>query len=420
MKYFIFTILVSMPSMHAYTQTAPKEPSNVAIFLYENVELLDFAGPAEAFSATGFNTYTVSADGNNLTSQGFVKIQPQYSIEKAPTADIIVLPGGNAGPSADDPRVIEWVRKHYNNKAQIMSVCTGAFILAKAGLLDDKKVTTHHGATQRLRDEYPTTTVLENTRWVDNGLIITTAGVSAGIDGALHMISRVKGEEAAKRVARYMEYDKWDPENGVVNAINSYLHEPTSKLLKVNGVSATIPSSLKTSQAPFIGEYINLAQALEKQNNDVVAAEVIENGLKVYPESAQLYNVLRNIYVKSGKPAPVSEDELTTMMRSGRVDEAIARFEKDKTGFPKWRIFSENEVKSAGYHLLLYKKDIDNAVKVFALNTKEFPNSPDTFDSLGEALLAAGKRKEAIENYKIAATMGYENAKKVLMELDAQ
>lgn len=419
MKFFLYAIVASVSPLWAGAQSPPAAPSKVALFLYDHVELLDFAGPGEVFSAAGFETFTVSVDGKNLTSQGFVKIQPQYSLENAPVADIIVLPGGNSGPSANDPKVIEWVRKHYNSNAHVISVCTGVFILANAGLLENLSATTHHGAIERLRDGYPTINVIDSTRWVDNGTVITTAGVSAGIDGALHLVSRIKGEEKANQAARYMQYDKWDPDNGTINVVNPFLFESTKSLIdaKPDG-NAHALTPLRTTRAPFLGEYINLARALEELNMNKDAVEVIEAGLLVYPRSSELYNIMGNIFTKTGRPAPVGEKELIAMMRSGNVDQAIARFERDKKIFPQWQIFSEEAVQSAGYHLLLYKKDINNAIKVFRLNNEEFPTSPDTYDSLGEALLAAGNREEAIKNYEAAASMGYENAKKVLAELD--
>ena len=112
--------------------------------------------------------------------------------------------------------MIEWIRAAADDLEVALSVCTGAFLLAKAGLLDGLKATTWHGAIDNFREFAPHTTVLENTRWVDNGKMVTTAGVSAGIDGALHVVARLKGEEVAARTARYMEYDKWVPEQGTV------------------------------------------------------------------------------------------------------------------------------------------------------------------------------------------------------------
>lgn len=194
---------------------------NVAIFIFNGVELLDFSGPGEVFAAAdvpdgAFNVFTVAVSTDPIISQGFLSVTPDYTIENAPEPDIIVLPGGNVGPSVNNPQVISWIKTHSGDLDALMSVCNGAHILQKTGLLDGKQATTHHRAIAGLRTNSPTTQVLENTRWVDNGQIITTAGVSAGIDGALRIIERMYGLEAAQSTARYMEYDKWDPKDGVI------------------------------------------------------------------------------------------------------------------------------------------------------------------------------------------------------------
>ena len=110
-KHLLSMILLLTLNSNAISQLIPQNPRNVGIFLYEGVELLDFAGPGEVFSASGFNTITLTVDGLAITSQRFVEIKPQYSIHNAPTPDIIVLPGGNAGPSANDPDVVAWIKK---------------------------------------------------------------------------------------------------------------------------------------------------------------------------------------------------------------------------------------------------------------------------------------------------------------------
>lgn len=143
-------------------------------------------------------------------------MQPEYDLKDCPVPDIIILPGGNVSPSVNNPEVISWIKTHALDLDALLSVCNGAHILQKTGLLDGKKATTHHSAIANLRRNSPTTEVLENTRWVDNGKIITTAGVSAGIDGALRVVERMYGMDAAKATARYMEYDKWDARGGVI------------------------------------------------------------------------------------------------------------------------------------------------------------------------------------------------------------
>ena len=188
---------------------------NVAIFIHEGVELLDFAGPGEVFVAAGrsgaFNVYTVAASPEQIVSQGFVTVKPQYTFANCPTPDIIILPGGNTSIPLSNVEVIEWVKKSSRNAEVVMSVCTGAFLLAKAGLLDGLEATTHWGSIESLKQNAPRATVRENRRFVDNGRIVTAAGVSAGIDASLHVVDRLLGRESASKTARYMEY-KWEPE----------------------------------------------------------------------------------------------------------------------------------------------------------------------------------------------------------------
>lgn len=188
----------------------------ICFYLQNNVEILDFAGPMEAFAYAGFEVFTVSKTKDPIKSQGILTIIPDYSIADAPDADIMVFFGGNSGVAANDPDVIAWVKKKEKQAEHLVSVCSGAFILGKAGLLDGLTVTTFHTRIEELQKAVPKAKVLANVRFVDNGRVITTAGVSAGIDGALHLISKLKGEEAAKETAFYMEYDKWKPNEGLV------------------------------------------------------------------------------------------------------------------------------------------------------------------------------------------------------------
>jgi transcriptional regulator GlxA family with amidase domain len=192
-----------------------KDRRNVAVFVHEGVELLDFAGPGEVFAAAGsgraFKVYTVAATRDPVKSQGFLTVTPEFTIADCPKPDVIVLPGGNTLVPLKDPKVVEWVKAASADAEVTLSVCTGAFLLAKAGLLDGKEATTHWGSVERLKKAYPKVTVRADRRFVDNGKVVTTAGVSAGIDGALHVVGRLLGGQAAKDTARYMEY-KWDPD----------------------------------------------------------------------------------------------------------------------------------------------------------------------------------------------------------------
>jgi transcriptional regulator GlxA family with amidase domain len=190
-------------------ENAPKKRS-VAIFLYPGVEVLDFSGPAEVFAATddgkAFNVFTVAAAAEPIISQGFLKVVPQYTIKDCPAPDILVIPGGSVRSSVNNPDVVEWVKTSSEKSEVVLSVCTGVFLAGKAGLLEGQAATTHWAFIDRLKAAHPGTTVKENVRFVDNGKVVTAAGVSAGIDGALHVVKRLHGPEEARKTARYMEY----------------------------------------------------------------------------------------------------------------------------------------------------------------------------------------------------------------------
>lgn len=187
----------------------------VCFYLYDGVEILDFAGPMEVFSYAGFKVITVAKTKAPLISQGVLKIIPDYSIKDAPQTDIFAVFGGSDEVATNDPEVISWIKSRDSVTKNYFSVCTGAFILGKAGLLDQLTVTTFHKSITNLQKAVPKAKVLQNVRYVDNGRVITTAGISAGIDGALHLVSKLKGKEVAEAVAKQIEYDKYLPEQGI-------------------------------------------------------------------------------------------------------------------------------------------------------------------------------------------------------------
>ena len=211
------------PQPAGMPSAAPNPPRtrNVAIVVHEGVELLDFAGPGEVFAAaarrgsvTGipwFNVYTVAPSEGTVTAQGFVDVVPQFTIGNCPPPDILVIPGGETANLTEDEKFMSWVRDNASSREITLSVCTGAFVLSETGLLDGKEATTHWGSIDGLRHDTPNATVHADKRFIDNGSIITTAGISAGIDGSLHVVARLLGLEIAKQTARYMEYD-WKPD----------------------------------------------------------------------------------------------------------------------------------------------------------------------------------------------------------------
>lgn len=196
-------------------QVSDDKKITVCFYLYDGVEVLDFAGPMEVFSYAGFKVITVAKTKSPLLSQGILKIIPDYSIKDAPQADIFAVFGGSDEVAADDPEVISWIKSRDKTTKSYFSVCTGAFILGKAGLLDELTVTTFHKSITNLQKAVPKAKVLPNVRYVDNGRVITTAGISAGIDGALHLVAKLKGAAVAEAIAKQMEYDKYQPEQGL-------------------------------------------------------------------------------------------------------------------------------------------------------------------------------------------------------------
>jgi putative intracellular protease/amidase len=221
MKRVLLTVL-AMGVVAAPGRAAERKPytRNVAIVVYENAEPLDWTGPFEVYNDAArsarvngqpaFNVYIVSKTAEPVNSQGLTVV-PSYSIANAPKPDIVVFPGGPAAKIYDDPAFFAWARQAAEQAEVAQSVCTGAFVLGQAGLLDGLEATTHYGAIEGLKRAYPKATVENGRRFVDNGHVVTTAGISAGIDGSLHVVARLLGRRVADDVAAFMEYH-WTPD----------------------------------------------------------------------------------------------------------------------------------------------------------------------------------------------------------------
>ncbi|MFM8850039.1 MAG: DJ-1/PfpI family protein [Cytophagales bacterium] len=197
----------------------------IAIVLFDDVEVLDFAGPFEVFSITGkrkigepYEVFTV-AEKETIAARNQLIVRPTYTFANCPTPNIFLIPGGG-GFHADgrpfgsrkemhNPVMLEWIKQQNTNTELVLSVCTGALILAKAGLLHGLEATTHFLAVDSLREIAPESKVSPEKRFVDNGRIVLSAGVSAGIDMAFHVVEKLQGREVAQEAARYMQYDYW-------------------------------------------------------------------------------------------------------------------------------------------------------------------------------------------------------------------
>lgn len=192
-----------------------KEPIPVAFLLDEGATVIDFAGPWEAFQDaivsdddSGFELYTVAPTRESIRATGGMEIVPRYALADAPQPKVVVIPaqaGGRMAGSTTSPK-IEWVRRVAANADIVMSVCTGAFLLARTGLLDGLNATTHHDHYDEFAEQFPDVRLLRGRRFVDNGKFVTAGGLTSGVDGALHVVARYYGVDAARASASYMEH----------------------------------------------------------------------------------------------------------------------------------------------------------------------------------------------------------------------
>ena len=203
----------------------PVEKLNVGILLFDGVEVLDFAGPFEVFSRTRlvpgvesrrselaapFRVFTIARNGEPVTATGDLQLTPRYSFQTAPRIDLLVIPGGYGTRTLlNDKETLDWIRTTAATARKVTSVCTGSLLLAQAGLLDGRRATTHWGALDVLQEisdsRGAAISVQRDLRFVDDGLI-TSAGVSAGIDMALHVVDQLCGASVAAETAHYMDY----------------------------------------------------------------------------------------------------------------------------------------------------------------------------------------------------------------------
>lgn len=193
---------------------------NVGIYVFDEVEVLDFAGPFEVFSTASrvfcraqagaeppFEVFTVGASRAPVTARGGLVVQPRFSFADHPKIDVLLVPGGVVTAELERPRVIAWVAARAAAAELTASVCTGAFFLGKARLLKGKSATTHWEDVAALRALAPSTRVVQGGRWVEDGAVITSAGISAGLDMSLHIVARLAGHDLAARTARQMDYE---------------------------------------------------------------------------------------------------------------------------------------------------------------------------------------------------------------------
>ncbi len=189
----------------------------VGIYLFNKVEVLDFAGPFEVFSVASelndhqfFNVMTIGRQAGVIQSVNGLKVVADYAFDQHPALDILVVPGGEGTRQEEKSReTIDWIRRVSREASITLSVCSGAVLLGRAGLLDGLESTTHHLVLKDLEEAAPGTIVNPDRRIIDHGHVATCGGISAGIDLSLHMVNRLHGRVVGEQTARYMEYGDW-------------------------------------------------------------------------------------------------------------------------------------------------------------------------------------------------------------------
>jgi transcriptional regulator GlxA family with amidase domain len=195
------------------------ERKRVGIVLFEEIEVLDFCGPFEVFAATRldearrreepspFAVWLVAEKDSPVVTAGGMKVIPDHTFASCPRLDILVVPGGwGTRRELDNPALLDWLRHRAPEVETLTSVCTGALLLAAAGLLDGRRATTHWRSLDWLRESFPAVTVDYDQRVIEDGPVLTSAGISAGIDLALKVVERHCGEAVARATARHLEY----------------------------------------------------------------------------------------------------------------------------------------------------------------------------------------------------------------------
>lgn len=191
-------------------------PLAVGIVVYDDVEVLDVAGPFEVFSVAGrraglepFAVSLLAARPGPVTARNGFALSPHGTLAGAQPLDVLVVPGGpGARREQHDADLVAQLRSRGATTPVVLSVCTGALLLGRAGLLDGRHATTHHLALDALREAAPAAHVDPAARFTDNGAIVTSAGVAAGIDASLHVVERLLGRELAEEAARYIEFPR--------------------------------------------------------------------------------------------------------------------------------------------------------------------------------------------------------------------
>jgi transcriptional regulator GlxA family with amidase domain len=205
--------------LYTFKLNKKKIPLIVGILIFDDVEILDVTGPFEVFAVTRLNekqrlqqsspfkVYLISETKNQILAIGGLRLTPDVTISECPELDLLIIPGGwGTRKESKNKILLNWIGNQFTNDRLIASVCTGSSLLGKAGLLDGRGATTHWRAFDFLQESAPKARILKDVRFTLTEPIFTSAGISAGIDLALRIVSHLFGIEVGQATARHMEY----------------------------------------------------------------------------------------------------------------------------------------------------------------------------------------------------------------------
>jgi putative intracellular protease/amidase len=342
------------------------EVTRVAVVLFPGVELLDAAGPAEVFARTrdeqGTPLFDVSWVGSARTpveSIGGLGLVPRKDVAENPTADVLVIPGGAVEAAMDDPRLMKWIADQARAARLVLSVCNGASILGRLQLLDGLDVATHHDNVALLKFIAPAAQCRMDAKFVDTGRIVTAAGISAGIDGALHAVWRLKGRDAARRVATYIEYD------------------------------------------PFVGFRDDAEALLAPDPRGVVSLRG-----RVHP--AKPWTIVRLVETIRSDGIEAALARYPSLLEEATGDDRL--------------MMEEHGLAMSGSWLLRYGRDPAVAIDLMRFTVAAYPEFVQGYVNLARALLANGDRASAEAHCRRALAMAPEDsdAQKLLIECTAE
>lgn len=257
----------------------------IAILVFDNIQLFDFMGPYDVLRRDN-DAYLVAEKPVIETYGGKIpslKIAPQYTFANAPRPDVLVIPGGGSdkpgkrgvGAQLQNPALLKWVKETAGQATYVLTVCNGAFIAAEAGLLDGMKATTFHTMIDDLKQAYPKVQVVDDQRFVDNGRVISTAGITSGVDGALYLNSKLHGKAASQLAALSLEY-AWAPESTFARAALADMRipdafyeavEPAGDLTGYSGDRDSWTSTWRLKRSDFQVVAEGVSKIMDQQKN---------------------------------------------------------------------------------------------------------------------------------------------------------